>query len=191
MGTSISHRSPSTPNWRAASLAYTHDEVPIDRAVQEIWRAATNQPIGDLAADLGSPPVATCLQIAMTADSPDSGLREAVTKIALSGEVSLATDLAQRAMVQSLMSTEDRVGNFSRRLFAEAVDYLVSRDLSGYVGRSERVKNVSSSIEFKRLVRASVEESVRSVPVPEGVGREPARWRDYVSDVVTRLTGKD
>ena len=55
MGTSVSQASPSTTNWLAVALAYVHDAIPVDRLVQELWRAAQSEPAADWGALLSEP----------------------------------------------------------------------------------------------------------------------------------------
>ena len=38
MGTSVSHRSPDTHNWRAVAASYLSENIPVERINQEIWR---------------------------------------------------------------------------------------------------------------------------------------------------------
>jgi hypothetical protein len=190
MGTSINQRSPATPNWHAVIAAYNSDSIPIPRIVQELWRAATNQPIGNLAADLGAPIIARCFAIALNALSREEALSSASREVALSGQASLAADIAQRAVVQSFRPGEDRANAFVQSLFSEAGSYLVSRDLPGYVGMSERLHTVSDAIAFKNEIRQQIIATVRTVPTPAGVARQPASWQEFVAHVVTRLTGR-
>lgn len=189
MGTSISHRSPSTANWKAASAAYIYPDVRIDRAIEEVWRAAGNQPIGNLGVDLSAPIVAQCLQIAVEAPNPQEASRKTTMAIALSGEASLAADLASRAAVRASRETHGRVVAFTCTLFSEAADYLVSRDLPGYVGFGERLKSVSDAIAFKAKVRQQVETVVSKVSRPEGIEESPEIWKAYVKSVVSSLKG--
>lgn len=188
MGTSINQRSPSTQNWRAATTAYTNEAVPIERAVQEIWRAATNQPTGDLARDLAAPIVAECLKIALTAPSREEAAISASRAVASSGQASLAADIAQRAVVQSFRSPGDRATAFATALFAEAGNYLVSRDLPGYVGAGGRARTVSESIAFKSQIREQIASHVSAVPRPSRLTGDA--WPGYVGDVVRHLKGR-
>lgn len=190
MGTSVSQRSPSTPNWDAALIAYETDVIPLDRAVQEIWRAATNQPEGNLGVDLGSPIVAECLRIAESANSRGQAVQEARRAIALSGQTSLAADIAQRAVAQTFARPQDRTVAFAASLFAEAGNYLVSRDLPGYIGPEGRAKTVSQAIGLKSAVQERIIAVVNQTPRPSGLSSSPALWRTFVNDVVTRLAGR-
>jgi hypothetical protein len=190
MGTSISHRSPSTPNWSAVAAAYTSPEISINRVVEEVWRAAINQPTGNLADDLANPIISKCLQIASEASTPQVASKQILTIITQSGQASLAIDIAQRATVYSAKSQYDRVEAFVASLFSQAADYLVSRDLPGYVGIGERLKNITDTINFKDNVRKEVENIVRGIPRPEGMHKDPAIWKIFVEKVISSLAGK-
>lgn len=190
MGTSVSQASPQTSNWRVVAATYTSDAIPIDRVVQEIWRAATNQPVGNLAIDLGTPIVAQCLNIAQHATSREEAVRDARRSVAFSGQASLAADIAQRAVVQCFESIGDQAAAFTQSLFAEAGNYLVSRDLSGYVGVGGRAQTVSEAIALKNSLREQIVRTVSSVPLPSDVAREASIWRRYVEEVIIHLTGR-
>jgi hypothetical protein len=190
MGTSINQRSPVTPNWNAVTAAYNSSTISIPRIVQELWRAATHQPTGNLAADLGAPIIAQCLAIALSTPSRQEALQRASREVALSGQASLAADIAQRAVAQSFRPGEDRAGAFVQSLFAEAGNYLVSRDLPGYVGVSERLHTVSDAIGFKNEIRQQIIDTVRTVPTPASLATQPSAWEEHVANVVTRLMGR-
>jgi hypothetical protein len=186
MGTSVSQRSPSTRPWRAVQAAYTSSEVPVERVVQEIWRAATSQPEESLPADLSAAIVAECLKITMTASSRAEAVQEAARAVAFSEESSLAADIAQRAVARSFSVPGSRPAAFTRAIFAEAGDYLVSRDLPGLVGASERMKTLDDAIAFKDRIREEIVEVVEVVELPDGIDA-PAKWSEYVEQVVDRL----
>lgn len=190
MGTSVNQRSPSTPNWRAVEVAYSQDKIPIERAVKEIWRAATNQPVGNLAVDLAQPIIASCLRIAQQSNTSDEAVRNVRREIALSEEASLAADIAQRAVYQSFSVGGDRTDAFVRSLFGEAGNYLVSRDIPGFVGLG-RAQNVSDVIEFKNSIRREIERTIGEVGKPRGKITDADTWRLFVSNVVTHLARRD
>ena len=189
MGTSISQASPTTANWRAANTAYTSDALPVDRVAQEVWRAATNQPIGDLAVDLASPIIAQCAQIARDAASGTEAIASIRQSIMTAGDTSLAADIAQRAAVRCIAVGGDRIEGFVKSLFSEASNYLVARDLPGFVGRGQRTRAVSDARQFKSDVCRVVGQVVQTVARPPGAEHSPASWNTYVATVVKTLTG--
>jgi hypothetical protein len=58
MGTSVNQSSPHTLNWKAAQAGYRDPSIPINRVTTEIWRAASNQPAGNLEQLLAHPIIA-------------------------------------------------------------------------------------------------------------------------------------
>ncbi len=186
MGTSVSQRSPSTRPWRITHAAYASSEVPVERVVQEVWRAADSQPEESLPADLSAAIVAECLRIAMTASSRVEAVQDAAQAVAFSEESSLAADIAQRAVVRSFSVPGNRTAAFTRAIFVEAGDYLVSRDLPGFVGVSERMTNIDEAIAFKDGIRETISKAVEDVELPDEI-ENPANWSEYVGRVVSRL----
>ena len=190
MGTSMSHRSPDTHNWRAVAASYISEDFTVERINQEIWRAATNQPSGDLPTSLSDPIIAECLRIVMDSSSAQEAVHNVSRLIAESGETNLATDIARRAAVTSFLEPGNRRNNFIKSLFSEAVDYLVSRDLSGYVGWGDRIKDVSSSIIFKREIKKEVENIIGEHPARENIETNSESWKTYIISQINTLTNK-
>ena len=186
MGTSVNQSSPRTVNWAAAQAGY-RGNVPVDRVVQEIWRAVTNQPEGNLARLLADPIVARLGQIAREGESAVQVAVATNRELAQSKQASLATAIAQRAATQCVGS-EDRVQSYGERVFAEACNYLLSRDLPGFIGKSYRNATVVDALEFKASVLRA------TISAAQGAGkadvRSAASWRSYVQTVVNRLQGR-
>src|SRR5688572_22979704 len=99
MGTSTNQRSPRTSNWKAVETAYTHPGTSVERTAQEIWRAAANEPDGGLVQSLSSPAIAQCLKAVLTSNSSTDAAQQIRRLLALSGQASLAGEIAQRAAV--------------------------------------------------------------------------------------------
>jgi hypothetical protein len=186
MGTSVSQRSPSTPNWRVVDTGYINDDVTIDRLVQEIFRAAANQPEGNLLQDLSEPIMAECLRIVERANTHFDAIQQFRQALISSGQTSLAAEIAQRAIVLTFQSTEDRTSAFVHSLFSEAGNYLVSRDLSGFIG-SGRLSNISDSIAFKNSIRQQISKKVGEVSPPAKVLSKAILWREYVNQIVNHI----
>ena len=186
MGTSVSQRSPDTLNWRAAQATYEDSGIPIDRVLQEVWRAATSQDGEAFRAMLNEPIVYRLRDIAINARTPGEAARLASRAIAESKQTSLVADIALRAAVQSAASTT-KAQAYSERLFAEASNYLLSRDLPGFVGTG-RNSTVAESVRFKASVLHAASEAVRQVGIPKT--STPGAWQKHAADVVNRLRGK-
>lgn len=187
MGTSVNQGSPRTRNWDAVQSTYKSDAFPIERVLREVWRAATNQAEGDLAAQLSSPIVSRLRDIAVQGTSAVEVASAINREIAQSRQTSLGVEIARRAAIQCLKA-ENRSQAFSERVFAEASNYLVSRDLPGFVGADFRNQSVAESFEFKQSIQNATANTVRDVSVPSVSNAEA--WRTYTEAVVDRLRGR-
>jgi hypothetical protein len=190
MGTSISHRSPPTPGWNAVAASYTAEGITIPRIVQELWRAASSQPLGNLPADLCHPLIPEIAAIASSSTDRAQAIQEARRLVATAGVTSLGLDIAHRALVQAFSMPGDRTQSFAQALFAQAANYLVSRDLPGFVGRAGRAQNVSEAIDLKNDLTEQTASIVRGTPMPPSALKDSTSWRSFVESVVERLAGR-
>jgi len=148
MGTSVNQKSPATANWTIAQQAYRDASISDQRALQEIWRAALNQPEGDLGAQLQNPAFARLAALVPRWESAADAAREAARFVREEKVSSLAGDLARRAAIQSAGDPKGSA-QFVHRLFAEATNYLVSRDLPGFITRGERLQSIGEARALK------------------------------------------
>lgn len=189
MGTSTNQRSPRTSNWKAVEAAYTHPGATIQRTAQEIWRAAANEPDGGLVGSLGSPIIAQCLGVVQNSHSATEAAQSVRRLLAMSGQTSLAGEIAQRAAVIAHETKGNPTNAFVRSLFSEASNYLVSRDLPGFVGLADRVRTVQNATAFKSSIMREVSSNVDLVPKPSGKLSSPKIWQKFVTSAVEQLTG--
>lgn len=188
MGTSVSQSSPNTPVWQAAQATYSSLAIPIERTVQEIWRAADSQNEENLARDLQAPIIAECLRITLASSSRTEAVRNVARAVAFSGQSSLAAEIAQRAAARSFSAAGSSAGAFAKAVFVEAGDYLASRDLPGFVGLSEKIPKVSDLITMKTSIRERIADVVADVDLPEGI-YDAEDWSHYAARVVSTLKG--
>lgn len=163
--------------------------IAVQRTAQEIWRAATQEPGGGIVTGLKSPVVAQCLEIAQNSHSATDTAKKVKQLLALSGQASLAGEIAQRAAVIAHQSKENRTNAFVKSLFSEASNYLVSRDLPGFVGAADKVRTVQTATELKTSIMRKVSSNVSSVPKPSGKLTSPKNWQKFVNSVVDYLSG--
>lgn len=184
MGTSVNQRSPDTTPWKFVQQAYDDPNVPLDRALNLIWRAADLEQETRLTNLLGQPIIGSVAAVVGSAQSPSQAARDAVRLIVTNKASSLAADIARRAVVQSV-GQEDAPQAFARRLFAEATNYLVARDLPGHVSKSGRAQNVADSLAFKQRIMDTAMAVVDRVPSPRALDAQG--WSSYVTAVVSAL----
>jgi hypothetical protein len=183
MGTSVNQSSPRTLNWGAAQSGYRDANVPVQRVAAEIWRAAVNQPKGNLADLLAQPIVATLGGLVSQARSAAELARKSSFIIVEAKQASLAADIARRAAMQSV-GASNPFKAYSEHLFSEATSYLVARDLPGHVGTG-RAKNVAESLDFAGQVARYAASVAAHVELPKEVNAQ--RWAAHVRTVVDSL----
>ncbi len=154
MGTSISQPSPETPNWRAVQAMYRAD-FPIERVAHEVWRAAANDPEAGWMVALSSPAVEVCRNLASTERDASRAVADATQLIALEHESSFAVEIAKLALASSAGEAQGLL-RFTRELFEMATEYLVARDLSGFIGPRYRNHTINEATQFRLQVRQEV-----------------------------------
>lgn len=186
MGTSVNQRSPDTPSWRIVQRTYEDSSIPLERALQEIWRAATHQQESDLGRQLSQPVILELADVSARADSPAEASRLANEVIATSKAASLGADLARRAAIQAA-GRPDAGQLFVERLFAEATGYLVSRDLAGHISEGKRLPTVSAAREFRAQLTSIASKTASSLSVDGSPLASSEIWAGYVSTVLNAI----
>jgi hypothetical protein len=195
MGTSASQASPrsgpSATSWAAVAAGYRSPEVPLERVVKEIWRAAQSGEEANWRVLLRSAGVRLCFDTASTAESPQQALATATREISRSRQSSIAVDVAKRALVQGFSVSGDVRRGFVEALFGQVTSYLISRDLAGHVGDRFRNRRVSDAIEFKKNVGLQVRREIAGVIEEMGLPEKSseASWSRFLDTAVTRLAG--
>jgi hypothetical protein len=155
----------------------------VERVAAEIWRAAGNQPKGNIAELLARPIVATVGELISSARSAAELVQKYAFVVADSKQASLATDIARRAAIQSFGASQPFKA-YAERLFSEATSYLVARDLPGFVGIG-RAKDVSQSLDFATQIANHASTVAAAVNLPRQV--TPESWAAHVRNVVDAL----
>ena len=194
MGTSVSQGSPTSGtaslNWLAVKATYRDERASVDRIVQEVWKAAQRDTDASWSSLLQSPAILACRDIVTASTTVQEALKAASRNIALSGQSSIATAVAKRAIVSSFAAS-DRSQGFPTALFSEATKYLVSRDLPSLLGMSERTATVASAASLRRAIVENVETTVRSYIATQ---QSPSQgdisgWGGFVARTVADLSG--
>lgn len=184
MGTSVSQHSPRTLGWRSVGVGYDNPNIPVKRVVQEIWRAAKQSLQSQLLSTLGSPLIYELAELAAKSEGAAQAYAASVATISKSKQASLFTEIAKRAIIQSV-AAEDKMAAFNANLFAEATDYFVSRDISGHLG-STRLGSLDSVIDLKAKIKLRVREIVSS---QEATSRNTDEWLTFVNQCIDKLSG--
>lgn len=186
MGTSTSHPSPPTINWHAVWAGYTDPHVPLERIVAEVWRAISRQaePIENF---LASPLLFRCHQLVRQSPNLPHALQTVTRTLAKSKTNTIISELGRRCVAPAFDFPEP-VRAWRGLLFEHVTDYLVSRDISGYVGESFRNRNVRDVVHFKESALTRIRDIVAGIP---GDPDSPREWRTYVRRALSALTGEE
>ena len=184
MGTSVNQRSPDTPPWVLAQDAYTDATLTIDAALREVWRAASNDTETNLSSFLAQSELRSFVELAARVATPSEAFQETSRFIADQKIASLSADIARRAVIQSAGADNPRQ-HFIERLFAEATNYLVSRDLPGHIRPGGKIQNVTDARRFTREMMETAVDAVRRTPAPQTF--EGEGWPIYIRSVVQTI----
>jgi len=184
MGTSVNQRSPDTPNWDIVQRAYDNPDFPTGLALREVWRAAGNQSDGNLIAQLSDPIIGDIASVAIEARSPADASRIVDDFVSDNRIASLATSIATRAAIQCA-GQGNAQSLFVERLFAEATNYLVSRDLPGHITPGSRLQNISQARIFKQELMKTTADTVQGTRLPQTL--QGNDWQSLVVTVVGAL----
>lgn len=158
---------------------YQDARFPADRVLREMWRAAS-----DLQEQLKDPRIGRILEVALTKNSPAEVSYAVAREASRFGSPSLAIELARRAAVQTVGAT-DRANAFVQQVFAEASNYIVSRDLPGNVGLGSRNSDVSQGVEFKSELMQKTKDATKAAS--GDASQASTKWTQLANRVVGRL----
>jgi hypothetical protein len=182
LGHSSSHGSPKTRNWKAVSLGYVHPDIPIKRIVSEIWLAAENQqkPLSSL---LKSETIYRCQEAIKKSENMSQAYQNVEKEILSSKQNSIIAEFAKRA-IPGAFKTKEQAQEWRSAFFSEVTNYLVSRDISGYVGSKFRNKTIGEVVKFKEEIKKAVYEITKKIKVEP---TSSAQWKQYVSNAITEI----
>lgn len=184
MGTSLNQPSPNETNWKPVLPGYTYENVPVERIIADIWRAVENDP-QPLSRAVESEALYLCMEAVGRSDSIPQAIRNVTAAVTASGQNSIAAELAKRA-IPTAFKADMPAREWRAALFSELTDYLVSRDVAGYVGPRYRNKSVGELLEFKQEVKTRVRDLVRGIDMET---RSPEEWGSFVREAIATIRG--
>jgi hypothetical protein len=159
------------------------DVQPADQ-VAELWRAATADRNRVLRDELADPLLARAAGLAAASGGdPQSALDQYDQSVSESRSRNFALEFGRRALARAALGDTGTAG-FAAELFAEATSYYLARDLPGFVGSSNRVKNAREALSLK----ADLQSAAREVVSAGTVSADPKAWARYVDAALDRLT---
>jgi hypothetical protein len=162
MGTSINQRSSTRGPWAVQHAILANKQVPLERQFSEIWRAALGDRDSALRHELSAPEIQAAATIAGTSGSPITAASEFEKSLESLDSGSIAVEFAKRSLIRATAQASGVVG-FGADLFAEAISYVIARDLPSYVGASGRIETSGESISLKEAAKESARSAAMSV----------------------------
>ena len=186
MGTSVSQSSPrNSSNWKRVFVCYESNNLPENRIINEIWRASETSEKGStpLSSEMKSKAVYSCYEAVKSSQTFNEALQKFNNHIITNKSNSIIAEFAKRVIptaFQSKNPSEQWAANF----FKEVTKYIISRDASGYVGKSYRNKSVKELIEFKDSVANKVNNVISS---EKRVFKSQSDWNSFVDNSIAKL----
>lgn len=193
MGTSTNQRSPSrVPSWKIVQTILGTPHIESAMQAKEVWRAAIGDRHSALERELTQPAILEAAVIAATAPRAVLAAERFDDVLDARQSSGVVFDIARLALLKAVNAGQGASG-FARELFAETVNYYVSRDLPSVTGSEGRVPSTSAAIALKN----EIQEFTRSV-ISRGsdqIGREATskrklsrdEWRHFVKIALTSL----
>jgi hypothetical protein len=148
----------------------------------EVWRAALKQDTS-LLDQLGSTPVVECILAASQPLTKEGTLHKLEQLASLKGN-SVVAEFAQRALLIKAS------GGYAAEtpasvLFRQLTDYLVSRDIAGYVGRDFRCKTVAEVRALKEQIGEVIARKIQAVESQQALASKP--WAEACPIILRHL----
>lgn len=186
MGTSRNDPSPKTPPWRMALAVVGTPDVSPSRQSLEIWKAVAADRGEKLLRDFANPALAAACRYVAEGLPVHDALERFDRSTLHESSAGLALEMGRRALARCTAQRTD-AASFVGELFAEAVSYYASRDLSSFVAAEGRVANTSSAINLKDSLRQTTRDQIKALGNPRLTPRE---WKSYITRVLKALQGE-
>ncbi len=182
MGTSVSHGSPRTSNWKPVLACYANNNFSKERVINEVWRASEKEatPISSM---MKSDTIFECHNAVSKANNYREALQKFNDIILNSKQNTIVAEFAKR-VIPTAFQSDNPIQQWRSSFFTELTNYVVSRDASGFVGESFRNKSVNDLIAFKKTISQKVNEIVSSDKTRIKNKRD---WAAFVDSAITKL----
>lgn len=182
MGTSVSHGSPRTSNWKPVLACYANDNFSKERVINEVWRASEKEatPISSL---MKSETIFECYNAVNNSENYREALQKFNDIIVNSKQNTIVAEFAKR-VIPTAFQSDKPTEQWKNSFFTELTNYVVSRDASGFVGENFRNKSVTDLIAFKKSISKKVNEIVGADKTKI---KSKSDWNTFVDSSITKL----
>ncbi len=184
MGTSINQHSPRNPRWKPLHTTYENDKIPEENVLKELWRAADNPTEAvRWSNEMKSDIIYSCYEIINSSDNFQEALSKFNNEVFSTKTNSIAAELAKRAIPNAYQSSNPSA-EWTNKIFSEITNYIISRDISGFVGEKFRNKTVKDLDAFKQRLNSNLNEILRMQK--KGI-KTRKDWNGFVDDTIKKL----
>ena len=182
MGTSISHGSPRTSNWKPVLACYINHSFSKERVINEVWRASEKEetPISSM---MKSKAIFECYNAVSNSVNYQEALQKFNDTILSTKQNTIVAELAKR-VIPTAFQSEKPSQQWKNSFFTELTNYVVSRDASGFVGKNFRNKSVTDLIAFKKSISKKVNDIVGA---DQTKIKNKSDWNAFVDSSITKL----
>jgi len=182
MGTSISHGSPRTTNWKPVLACYIDDKFPKERIISEVWRASEKEatPISEM---MKSDTIFRCYNAVIDSENYRDALQKFNDIVLETKQNSIVAEFAKRVIPLAFQSNKP-AEQWRISFFSEFTNYVVSRDVSGFVGNGLRNQSVTDLIEFKKSISNKVNQIVSANKAKIKNKRD---WNNFIDTSILKL----
>ena len=150
--------------------------------INEIWRASDQGP-KPISESLKSVATYECYRAVQSSRTFQEALQKFNSTIQQSKGNSMVAEFAKRVIPVSFQS-KSPAREWPKNFLSEVTSYIVSRDLSGFVGKSYRNQTVKELVAFKKRLSDRVKEVVgshaRSI-------QSETEWAEFIDNTIDKL----
>lgn len=182
MGTSVSHGSPRTSNWKPVLACYTNENFSKERVINEVWRASEKE-VTPISSMMKSDSIYDCFNAVNNSQNYREALQKFNDIILNSKQNTIVAEFAKR-IIPTAFQSDNPSQQWKNSFFAELTNYVVSRDASGFVGENYRNKSVTDLIAFKKSIGKKVNDIVGADKTNI---KSKSDWNTFVDSSITKL----
>ena len=189
MGTSVSQFSPrKSKKWNPVHVCYTNDNIPEDRVLTEVWRAADNpseqvQWSDEMKSDI----IYSCYETVKSSSNIQEAMSKFRDNILSSKSNSIVAEFAKRSIPFAFQGSNP-ANDWVNKFFSEVTNYVVSRDISGFVGEKYRNKTIKDLDGFKKRLSGNLNQILQS---QQKDIRSQKDWGAFIDNTVAKIKSRD
>lgn len=188
MGTSVSQYSPrNSKKWNPVHVCYTKENIPEERVLTEVWRAADNpseqvQWSNEMKSDV----IYFCFETVKSSSDIKEAMKKFKENVMSNKSNSIVAEFAKRSIPFAFQGTNP-AKDWVNKFFSEVTNYVVSRDTSGFVGENYRNKTVKDLDGFKKRLSDNLNQILQS---QQSDIKSQKDWSAFIDNTVAKIKSR-